>query len=96
LAAVAMKIAMRRRDFIVLLCGATALHQVSLVANLKTAKASASPFRTNEFSRSERGHLEGLRRGLQDLGYTEGQNVWLEYRSAKGEAARFSALAAKV
>jgi putative tryptophan/tyrosine transport system substrate-binding protein len=41
-------------------------------------------------------NLDALRRGLQDLGYTEGQNVRLEYRTAKGEAARFPALAAEL
>jgi len=43
-----------------------------------------------------RANLDALRQGLQDLGYTEGQNVRLEYRSAKGEAARFPALAAEL
>src|SRR5262252_5718353 len=38
-------------------------------------------------------NLAALRRGLQELGYTEGQNIRLDYRSAEGQAARFPALA---
>ena len=41
-------------------------------------------------------NFDALRRGLRDLGYTEGQNMMLEYRSAEGQAARFPALAAEL
>jgi putative tryptophan/tyrosine transport system substrate-binding protein len=43
--------------------------------------------------RLNRPNLDGLRRGLQELGYVENQNYVLEYRSADGDAARFPALA---
>jgi putative ABC transport system substrate-binding protein len=37
-------------------------------------------------------NLTAFRRGLQELGYTEGRNLILEYRSADGDASRFPAL----
>jgi len=41
-------------------------------------------------------NLDALRRGLRELGYTEGQSIRLEYRSAEGQASRFPALAAEL
>ncbi|MEO8487247.1 MAG: ABC transporter substrate-binding protein [Betaproteobacteria bacterium] len=38
-------------------------------------------------------NLDGLRRGLAALGYVEGRNVVIEYRSSDGNAERFPALA---
>ena len=34
-------------------------------------------------------NLESLRKGLRDLGYVEGRNLVIEYRSADGRAERF-------
>jgi putative ABC transport system substrate-binding protein len=39
---------------------------------------------------------EPLRQGLRDLGYVEGQNLILEYRSTDGQAERLSALTAEL
>ncbi len=39
------------------------------------------------------GNLDALRRGLQELGYVQGRNLIIEYRSADGRAERFSDLA---
>lgn len=38
-------------------------------------------------------NLDALRRGLQQLGYTEGRNLRIEYRSTDGRAERFQSLA---
>src|SRR5262245_7851176 len=38
--------------------------------------------------------LEALRQGLRGLGYVEGQNLSIDYRSAEGNSARLPALAA--
>jgi putative ABC transport system substrate-binding protein len=41
-------------------------------------------------------NLDALRKGLRDLGYIEGRNLVLEYRSADGRAERFPDLAAEL
>ena len=38
-------------------------------------------------------NLDALRKGLRDLGYVEGRNLIIEYRSADGRAERFPVLA---
>jgi putative tryptophan/tyrosine transport system substrate-binding protein len=41
-------------------------------------------------------NLDALRKGLRDLGYVEGQNLVIEYRSADGRAERFPDLATEL
>jgi putative ABC transport system substrate-binding protein len=41
-------------------------------------------------------NLDALRKGLRDLGYVEGQNLIIEYRSADGRAERFPELASEL
>ena len=41
-------------------------------------------------------NLDALRKGLRDLGYVEGQNLVIEYRSAEGRADRFPEFAAEL
>jgi putative tryptophan/tyrosine transport system substrate-binding protein len=41
-------------------------------------------------------NLDALRKGLRDLGYVEGRNLVIEYRSADGRAERFPDLAAEL
>jgi ABC-type uncharacterized transport system substrate-binding protein len=41
-------------------------------------------------------NLAGLRKGLRDLGYLEGRNLIIEYRSADGRAERFPDLASEL
>ena len=41
-------------------------------------------------------NLAGLRKGLRDLGYVEGRNLVIEYRSADGRVERFPDLASEL
>jgi len=41
-------------------------------------------------------NLEALRKGLRDLGYVEGRNLVIEYRSAEGRAERFPELVSEL
>src|SRR5215216_4083296 len=41
-------------------------------------------------------NLDALRKGLRELGYVEGQNLAIEYRSADGRAERFPGLASEL
>ena len=41
-------------------------------------------------------NLDALRKGLRDLGYVEGRNLIIEYRSADGRAERFPELASEL
>lgn len=41
-------------------------------------------------------NLDALRKGLRDLGYVEGRNLVIEYRSADGQAQRFPELASEL
>src|SRR5437763_17195299 len=41
-------------------------------------------------------NLDAMRKGLRDLGYIEGQNLVIEYRSADGRAEQFPDLASEL
>jgi ABC-type uncharacterized transport system substrate-binding protein len=82
---------MRRRDFIAVV-GSAAAWPFSARAQQLTipvvAFLDAAPLETDV-----RGLAE-FRKGLSEIGYVEGQNIMIEYRSAEGQADRLPALAA--
>src|SRR5882757_7085002 len=84
---------MRRRAAITLLGGVTAWpfatsaqgnrrYRIGLLETLPADRNAAN--------------LDALRRGLRELGYIEGQNLEIEYRSAAGRADRFPELASEL
>ena len=85
---------MRRREFITLLGGAAAwpvaaraqqagkVYRIGLLEMIPAASNAAN--------------FDALRKGLRELGYVEGQNLVLDYRSADGRPERFPLLAAEL
>jgi ABC-type uncharacterized transport system substrate-binding protein len=85
---------MRRRDFIAVIGGvigwpleasAQQREKVYRVGILDTTSATQNA-----------ANLDALREGFRELGYVEGQNLVLEYRSADGRAERFQDLASEL
>ena len=82
---------MKRRTFMALVSGgllaapfAAEAQQAAKVARIGYLGAAAGPLR------------EAFLQGLRDLGYVEGRNLLIEYRSAEGKLERYSALAAEL
>jgi putative ABC transport system substrate-binding protein len=85
---------MKRREFIMLLGGAAAwplvsnaqqvgkVYRIGILETISAAQNAAN--------------LDALRKGLRKLGYIEGKNLVIEYRSAEGHAERFPDMASEL
>jgi putative tryptophan/tyrosine transport system substrate-binding protein len=84
---------MRRREFITLLAGAAVEWPCTAVAQSKIYRLgileTISPI-------VNAANFDALRKGLRELGYVEGQNLFFEYRSADGRNERFPDLVAEL
>lgn len=81
---------MRRRAFITLFCGAGAWPLAAYAQELgRTFRIGMIETISAELNAKK---LAAFRRGMHELGYMEGRNLILEYRSADGDATRFPAL----
>jgi putative tryptophan/tyrosine transport system substrate-binding protein len=81
----------RRREFITLLGGAAAW---PLAARAQQRARRIGMLETIP-PQANAANFDALRKGLRELGYDEGRNLIIEYRSADGRAERFPALAAE-
>ena len=81
---------MRRREFITLLGGASAL---PLAARAQQRTMPVVGVLSPETSDADANRMNGLRQGLKDAGYIDGENVMIEYRSAENQLDRLPALA---
>src|SRR5215469_11334012 len=82
---------MRRRDFIRAIAGSSVAWPVVARAQQPTMPGIGYLGATTTNERPER--LRAFRRGLGETGFTEGQNVSIEYRWAEGQYDRFPELA---
>jgi putative ABC transport system substrate-binding protein len=82
----------KRREFIALLSGAAAAWPIAARAEkiYRIGILESVPAAQNA------SNLAGLRKGLRNLGYFEGRNLVIEYRSAEGRAERFPDLASEL
>jgi putative ABC transport system substrate-binding protein len=82
---------MRRRDFISVIAGSAATWPFRVSAQQSTPVVG---FLNVESAEGYQPMAAAFRRGLQQTGYVEGQNVAIEYRWADGDSDRLPALAA--
>jgi putative tryptophan/tyrosine transport system substrate-binding protein len=87
-----MACTIKRREFVTLLCGTAATWPLSVHAQQEMPVIGfLSPLPSPGPNAPA---LAGLRQGLKDAGYVEGQNVAIEYRWANTQLERLPALAA--
>ena len=82
-----------RRDFIMLLGGAAAAWPLAARAQ---AKVYAIGILETVPRAQNQANFAALLNGLRELGYVEGQNLRIDYRSADGQGERFPELVAEL
>jgi putative tryptophan/tyrosine transport system substrate-binding protein len=84
---------MKRREFLTLACSAATWSLT--VCRLQASVPTIGFLFAGSLSNAKK-PIDGFRNGLRQEGYTEGQNVMVEYRDAEGEYARLPALAGEL
>ena len=74
----------------------TMLFALSFLANAQTNKIPKIGMLQSASAATSTSNTDAFRRGLRELGYTEGKNILLEYRYAEGKSARLSELATEL
>jgi putative ABC transport system substrate-binding protein len=85
---------MKRREFITLLGGATAVWSLPLRAQLPPDRTIG--YLSPRNADVEKDFLTAFREGLSETGHVEGRNLVIEYRWAEGRYDRLSTLAAEL
>jgi putative ABC transport system substrate-binding protein len=84
---------MRRRDFIIMLGGATVTWPIA--ARAQQPKLPRLCFLTFDPGSLQSTRFAPFFEGLRDLGYVHGQTITIDYLTADGQAERYAALAAE-
>jgi hypothetical protein len=84
---------MRRRDFIKVIAGATAVCPFVVHAQQQVGKVFHIGVLETTSQAMNGANLDAFRQGLLKSGYVEGQNLVIEYRSGDGREERFPNLA---
>jgi putative tryptophan/tyrosine transport system substrate-binding protein len=85
---------MRRREFVTLLCGAVA--SWPLAAHAKSdAKLPTIGFLIGGTPSSDRLWIDAFVQHLRELGWVDGSNIHIQYRSAEGRSERYTEIAAE-
>jgi putative ABC transport system substrate-binding protein len=85
---------MRRRDFITMLGGAAVAWPIAARAQQPT-RLPRLCFLTFDPGPLQSARFSAFFEGLRDLGYVQGQTIFIDYLTADGQAERYSALAAE-
>ena len=86
---------MKRREFITLLGGTAAAWPLAVHAQQPIKRYRIGMLETISEALNA-ANLAAFRKSLRDLGYIEGQNLFIEYRSADGRAERFPEMATEL
>jgi len=88
---------LRRRDFITLLGGAAAVWPLAARAQQgERVRRIGVLAPLPETDAEGQARIAALRKGLRDLGWTEGRNIKIDYRATAGDPARAHAFAAEL
>jgi putative ABC transport system substrate-binding protein len=87
---------MRRRELIFLFGGAAACASWPLVARAQPGKVWRIGMLDTTSAQLNAPNLDAFRQGLRQLGYVEGQNLAIDYRSADGHLDRIPPLASEL
>jgi len=85
---------MRRRDFIRIIGGAATAWP--LAARAQQPKIWRIGMLDTAPRENNTANMAAFNKGLRDLGYVEGQNVFIDYRSANGQSERLPALVGEI
>jgi putative ABC transport system substrate-binding protein len=86
---------MRRRELITLLGGTALAWPLGALAQ-QTSKVWRVGMLDTTPATLNAANIDAFRRGLRQLGYVEGQNLIIDYRSGEGRIERFPELAAEM